>query len=231
MNQEQTSVFGYLENNGTITKITSIADVEKWLGNIRNGDEDMKTRIMLMDSTAQKQYEKKSSWKDDIGGEYVPLGGGNGCYLRNGVYGRRIYKTSDHTVVIGDNAFYNSGDLETIYVSDKVTAIGEYAFQKCYNLVEVRLPLSLKLINTGCFTDCTSLREIVIPEGTLFIEKEAFSNCNELRKITLPGSIIGIGDDVFWLCKELQDIYVPNYAFDKIAQMLPDDLREKIKEI
>jgi len=93
------------------------------------------------------------------------------------------------------------------------------------------LGLSLKLINTGCFTDCTSLREIVIPEGTLFIEKEAFSNCNELRKITLPGSIIGIGDDVFWLCKELQDIYVPNYAFDKIAQMLPDDLREKIKEI
>jgi len=231
MNQEQTSVFGYLENNGTITKITSIADVEKWLGNIRNGDEDMATRIMLMDSTAKKQHETKSFWKDDNGGEYVPMGVGKGCYLRKGVYGRRAYKTSDYTTVIGDNAFYNSGDLETIYVSDKVTAIGEYAFGKCHNLVVVRLPLSLKLINTGCFSDCTALREIVIPEGTLFIEKESFSNCKELRKITLPGSIIGIGDDVFWLCKELQEICVPNYAFDKIAQMLPENLREKIKEI
>lgn len=231
MNKEQTSVCGYLENNGTITKITSIEDVEKWLGNIRNGDEDMTIRIRLMDSTAQKQHETKSSWNDDNDVEYVPLGGGKGCYLKKGVYGRRAYKTNDYTKVIGDHAFINSGDLETIYVSDQVTALGELAFKNCIDLVEVRLPFSLKLINTGCFSNCTSLQEIVIPEGTLFIEKEAFSNCDELRKITLPGSIIGIGDDVFWSCKKLQEINVPNYAFDKIAQMLPDDLRDKIKEI
>lgn len=230
MNQETKSVCGYLENNGTITKITSIGDVEKWLGNIRNGDEYMITRINLMDRTAQKQHESKSSWNDPNGAEYVPLGG-SGCFLKKGVYGRRTYKTSEYTAVIGDNAFDNSNDLETIYVSDKVVAIGEYAFQRCYNLVEVRLPLSLRLINTGCFSDCTSLREIVIPEGTQFIENEAFNNCNELRKITLPGSLIGIGDDVFWLCKELQDICVPSYAFDKIAQMLPEEYQEKLRKI
>ena len=231
MNQESKSVCGYLENNGTITKITSIGDVEKWLGNIRNGDENMLTRINLMDRTAQKQHESKSFWNDPNGAEYIPLGSGCGCFLKKGVYGRRTYKTSEYTAVIGDNAFNNSGDLETIYVSDKVVAIGEYAFQKCYNLVEVRLPMSLRLINTGCFSDCTSLREVLIPEGTLFIEKSAFNNCNELRKITLPGSLIGIGDDIFWLCKELQDIYVPYYAFDKIAQMLPEKYHGKLRGI
>lgn len=230
MNKELTSVCGYLENNGTITKITSIEDVEKWLGNIRNGDEDMLTRINLMDRTAQKQHESNSSWKDPNGAEYVPLGG-SGCFLKNGVYGRRAYKTSEYTAVIGDRAFANSTDLETIYVSDKVTAIGENTFMNCYRLTEVRLPLSLKLINTGCFSRCSNLREIIIPEGTLFIEKEAFINCDVLTKITLPGSIIGIGDDVFWGCKELQDIYVPNYAFDKIAQMLPDNIHGKLRGI
>ena len=230
MNQESTSVCGYLENNGTITKIASIEDVEKWLGNIRNGDENMITRINLMDRTAQKQHESKSSWNDPNGAEYVPLGS-SGCFLKKGVYGRRAYKTSDYTKYIGDRAFANSTELETLYVSDKVTAIGENTFMNCYNLTEVRLPLSLKLINTGCFSNCTALREIVIPEGTLFIEKEAFSNCDLLNKITLPGSLMGIGDDVFWACKELQDIYVPNYAFDKIAQMLPEKLHEKLRGI
>ena len=230
MNQETKSVCGYLENNGTITKITSIGDVEKWLGNIRNGDDDMITRINLMDKTAQKQHESKSSWNDANGVEYVPLGS-SGCFLKKGVYGRRAYKTSEYTAVIGDRAFANSTELETIYVSDKVTAIGENTFMNCYNLIEVRLPLSLKLISTGCFSNCTALREIVIPEGTLFIEKEAFCNCDVLTKITLPGSLIGIGDDVFWLCKELQDIYVPSYAFDKIAQMLPENLQEKLRKI
>lgn len=229
MNKESTNVFGYLENNGTITKITSIEDVEKWLGNIRNGDEDITTRILYMDSTAQKQHEKELSWNDTNGAEYVPLG--VGCYLKKGVFGRRAYKTSDYTSVIGDNAFSNSTILETIYISDKVTAIGEYSFKNCYNLIEIRLPLSLKLINTGCFFNCTSLSEIIIPEGTLYIEKEAFCNCDKLKKIHLPGSIIEIGDNVFGECKNLQDIYVPNYAFDKIAHKLPEELHGKLRGI
>ena len=224
MSQDLDRVCGYLENNGTITKITSLADVEKWIGNIRNGDDTMITRIDLLNRTNQKKHERNTSWKDENGGEYT-----YNYFLKKGVYGMKAYKIDDSTTDIGDNAFELSSELETIYVSDKVTTIGMYSFYKCFNLVEVRLPMSLKLINVGCFSICTSLREIVIPEGTLFIEKEAFYGCDELRRITLPGSIVRIGEDVFTGCSKLQDIYVPDYAFDKIAQMLPSDLQKKLR--
>ena len=226
MSQDLDRVCGYLEINGTITKITSLSDVEKWIGNIRNGDDTMIARIDLMNRTNPQQYKEYSSWKDEYGCEYT-----YNYRLKKGVYGIRAYKIHDGITDIGDNAFELSTELETIYVSDEVTTIGMYSFYKCFNLVEVRLPMSLKLINVGCFSVCTSLREIVIPEGTLFIEKEAFYGCDELRRITLPGSIVCIGEDVFTGCSNLQDIYVPDYAFDKIAQMLPSDLQEKLKGI
>jgi hypothetical protein len=228
MVQNSTSVCGYLENNGTITKITSVGDVRKWLNNISNKDEKMLERLELMNATGINIYSVRNNFEDN-GAKYVDvIGEYNGQFLNKGLYKRRTYITDNDAIIIGDKAFQEDDCLESIYISDGVIAIGEHAFEECCNLAEVRLPLNLKLINTKCFSGCTSLHEIVIPEGTLYIEYGAFCCCRELTIVSIPGSIKSIGKNVFWGCSKLEKILVPNYAMDKISKMLPEGLQNKL---
>jgi len=56
---------------------------------------------------------------------------------------------------IGDRAFYNCADLNSLVIPNNVTRIGEQAFY-----------------------GCKSLRKLIIPQSVMFIGKQAFEGCN-----------------------------------------------------
>ena len=77
---------------------------------------------------------------------------------------------------IGDGAFYECWDLETITIPDGVTSIGYDAFW-----------------GSGITT-------IVIPEGVTNIKSYTFYNCEHLTSVTIPGSVTYIAGMAFEGC-------------------------------
>ena len=53
-------------------------------------------------------------------------------------------------IEIGDYAFHNKSNLNSVVIPNTVTTIGE-SFQHCSNLKQIYIPSSVKTINTNCF--------------------------------------------------------------------------------
>ncbi len=139
----------------------------------------------------------------------------------------------DGVTKIGNYAFAECGELESIIIPESVESIGECAFEKCINLCSVKLPNGIRSIekyafyyciklssidipNTvekvgvSAFCNCDSLTSIVIPEGVKCIEDGTFEYCENLSSVTLPCSVTSIGDSAFCDCKKLSSLNIPN---------------------
>lgn len=75
---------------------------------------------------------------------------------------------------IGNNAFYQCGNLYEITFNNDLEEIGDKAFIKCSNLKNFDSPESLKKIGDDAFSYCDSLTEIIIPESVNHIGNFAF---------------------------------------------------------
>ena len=111
---------------------------------------------------------------------------------------------------IGDYAFYNCTDLETIKVPDSITSIGEYAFYECTKLIGMEIPESVTIIGESAFYNCRELANITIPDGVTSIEGWTFKGCTGLTSITIPNSVMNIGSSAFEYCSSLTQITIPN---------------------
>lgn len=95
---------------------------------------------------------------------------------------------------IGNNAFYQCGNLYAIKFNDGLEEIGDKAFIKCGNLKNFAFPESLEKIGDDAFSYCDSLTEIIIPKNVNHIGDFAF--------YTLSGNVKNIviqrenGDDM-----------------------------------
>ena len=108
---------------------------------------------------------------------------------------------------IGDNAFYECGNLKSIHISDKVTSIGMEAFRDCSSLTSIDLPNSIKDIGGSAFSGCSSLTSIEFPESMKSIGDDfIFAGCSNLTNVTLPNSITHIGQRAFVDCNQLQTV-------------------------
>ena len=124
---------------------------------------------------------------------------------------------------IGDGAFYDCIDLESIAIPASVTSIGNGAFSWCDSLIAINLD---EKNESYCLLDgvlynkektaliyCTAKKKITeytIPATVTSISASAFEHCSSLQSITIPDSVTNIDYRAFWCCSSLQSITIPS---------------------
>lgn len=110
---------------------------------------------------------------------------------------------------IGDYAFAQCTNLESVSIPDTVTKIGTAAFYECNSLQSVTLPASVKSVGDYAFYDCYSMSKFA-PGSVEKIGIYAFAQCDALKSITLPSATKSIGDSAFAWCDNLKSITISN---------------------
>lgn len=98
---------------------------------------------------------------------------------------------------IGDNAFKNSSELESVTVEAALNEIGYLAFYNCSRLKNIEFKKPVGTISRSAFNRCTALESIALPHGCKNICTYAFRTCKSLRKIVIPSSVDIIEPDAF----------------------------------
>lgn len=98
---------------------------------------------------------------------------------------------------IGDNAFKNSSELESVTVEAALNKIGYLAFYNCSRLKNIEFKKPVGTISRSAFNRCTALESIALPHGCKKICTYAFRTCKSLHKIVIPSSVDIIEPDAF----------------------------------
>ena len=114
-----------------------------------------------------------------------------------------IIPTDGSVTSIGEAAFHNCRELQSIIIPDSVILIGGGAFYDCKELQSIIIPDSVILIDRGAFYGCSSLTEITISSNVTSIGDVAFLGCSSLTEITIPSNVTSIGDSAFLGCSNL----------------------------
>ena len=121
---------------------------------------------------------------------------------------------------IGDRAFYECSDLESVVIPAGVTKISRSAYSKCTWLRQVEIPSSVTEIGDFAFYACFALRGIILPDGITKIGKRAFAYCTKMQSIVIPENVKHIGAEAFSICRGLQSaiihsgvVRIGRYAF------------------
>lgn len=99
-------------------------------------------------------------------------------------------------LTIGDKAFYNSA-LTSVQLgnSEALASVGDFAFAECTQLESVALGSSGTALGKGIFFDDTALKEVQLPPSTDVIPAFTFKGTNAINSETaLPSSTREIGD-------------------------------------
>ena len=110
---------------------------------------------------------------------------------------------------IGSNAF-RWCTIKSIEISKKVQSIGERAFDDCSNLESIVIPYGVKSINSGTFAGCKSLKSVSIPKSVRQIGNNAFRECESLESLVIPNGVKEFNGWVFLDCKNLKTISIPS---------------------
>ena len=112
------------------------------------------------------------NWENNKTGVYV-------TWLGNSKYDNSIKYSGN--IVIPESVEYEG-------VSYPVTSIGEAAFNNCSNLESVTIPNSVTKIGDDAFAACTDLTSVSIPQGVTKIGFCAFEHCPDLTIHAPKGS-------------------------------------------
>ena len=112
---------------------------------------------------------------------------------------------------IGDHAFANDFDIETVTIPSGVTHIGRHAFSDCKSLTYVYLPDTLSVIGQYAFYHCSALRSIALPSSLTAIFDNAFEGCSSafITSVRIPDSVTTLADDAFLGCSNLKSVILP----------------------
>lgn len=96
-----------------------------------------------------------------------------------------------------------------IIVPDGITAIGDDAFKECIQLESVELPSTLKSIGDQAFRGCTRLKSIVLGPNVEYVGHSAFRDCLRLQSVTIENPDVVLAGRAFENCAELNQISLP----------------------
>ena len=144
-------------------------------------------------------------------------------------------ETEYHVVAIGERAFYNCDNLQSVVLPNSITSIGSYAFAYSDNLSTINLPNSVISIGIGAFSGCKGISsplfndkifakmpinyvgEYSVNDGITTINDSAFEGCTQLNSVTLPNSVTDIGILAFSGCSSLSAIFWVSRFFQCIC--------------
>lgn len=111
---------------------------------------------------------------------------------------------------IGEDAFFDCRNLNSIVIPNSITNIGESAFGGCISLASITIPNSVIDIGEWAFGECISLASCTIGNGVRSIGYATFYSCISLTSITIPKSVTNIGEFAFGACYALTSISIEN---------------------
>ena len=101
-------------------------------------------------------------------------------------------------------------DFTTVIFGEEVTGIGNFAFYDSTNLQTVTVPETVTSLGKGVFLNCKELREATIESALTRIDSQVFASCSSLEKVTLPKTVTEIGAKAFYRCSSLNTIELPD---------------------
>lgn len=111
---------------------------------------------------------------------------------------------------IGESAFLGCLNLKSVTVGNGVTQIADSAFACCEKLENAAFGGSVQNIANHAFYQCYQLKEIELPVKTKTIGESAFAECSSLKSATLNEGLESIGDNAFSLCSSLKSLKIPS---------------------
>ena len=122
-------------------------------------------------------------------------------------YKRYYYDERDNHVIIpdsvksiGNSAFLNATNIETIQIPNTVVSILDKAFQGCSGLTFLDIPDSVLYIGDYAFSNCTNLIDFTLSHSLISLGAYAFNYCSNLKSINLPLSLQTIDSSSFYGC-------------------------------
>ena len=121
------------------------------------------------------------------------------------------YNGKTYTVTgIGENAFGDIININSVTIPNSVTYIGKYAFEEGF-MTSVTMGNGVKSIGMGAFQVCHNLSSITIPSSVTSIGSGAFNYCSKLKTILSERAIpIEIDDRVFSDYTTQATLFVPS---------------------
>ena len=118
------------------------------------------------------------------------------------------YNEVEYTVdAIGEYAFFECPNLESVEIPNSVQTIGERAFENCSALSSVTIGESVTRIGYDAFKR-SGLTSVVLPNSLEYIDYHAFDGCANLEYVSLGLSIQTIRENVFQGCDNLATVNV-----------------------
>lgn len=99
-----------------------------------------------------------------------------------------------------------SNDFLSIIIDDGITTIGDYAFSDYFDVDSVKIPNSVESIGISAFQQC-DITNLNIPNTVEIIKDFAFLNCWGLTSIEIPNSVLNIGAHAF-NCRNLKEVII-----------------------
>lgn len=130
-----------------------------------------------------------------------------------------VFNGKELTVtIVAPNFAINNTNLTKVILNSK--KIGNSAFKNCTNLNTIILQDSVRTIDDECFRGCETLKQIIFSDSISEIGNSSFRDCSEIESFCSKGIQI-LGKYSFYNCQKLISIdlpklsYIPSYAFGK----------------
>ena len=125
---------------------------------------------------------------------------------------------------IGEYAFYECGDLNSVIIPNTVKKIGDRAFYWCTGLPSINIPNSVTEFGQCAFLGCSSLTKAEFASiehlcsinfgdytsNPLYNAKHLYINGEEIKDLVIPNSVTKIGEKAFIGCGGLTSVTIPN---------------------
>ena len=116
----------------------------------------------------------------------------------------------DGVKYIGEEVFYESDNIKSIYISESVRQINSSAFESSsIERIYLDEAYSLKCIEENAFKYCENLEQSIILSNIEYIYDKAFEGSG-ITSLYIGSNLISIGDEAFCNCTNLEIVTINN---------------------